>query len=67
MIVRDAEGLRYWHFEDLIDVQPFIHIQTLGLLVLRRDGKRDFIDTTFFERGEKVRELVGRRLKPSAV
>jgi hypothetical protein len=64
MIVRDGEGLRYWHFEDLADVRPYLYGQTLGLLVLRKDGKRDFVDTTFFERGERVRELIGRHLKP---
>ena len=64
MIVRDADGLRYWEFDELADVRPYLHGPTLGLLVLRKNGKRDFVDTTFFERGERVRELIGRHLKP---
>jgi hypothetical protein len=34
----------------------------VGLLITGRDGSRDFVDTLSFERGEKVRELIGRRL-----
>jgi hypothetical protein len=67
MIVRDGTGLRSWRFEDLIEVTPYLHYRTLGLLLVCRDGRRDFVDTQFFERGDKVRELVGRRLKPRAV
>jgi hypothetical protein len=63
IIVRDEQGLRSWDFDDLATVRPYIHRQTLGILIVRKNGDRDFLDTTFFERGEKVREMIGRRLK----
>lgn len=65
VIVRDGSGLRSWTFEDLADVRPFLHQQRIGLLFARRDGSREFLDTLSFERGEKVNELIGRRLKPA--
>ena len=65
VIVRDGSGLRSWSFEDLADVRPFLHQQRIGLLFARRDGSREFVDTLSFERGEKVNELIGRRLKPA--
>ena len=64
LIIRDDQGLRQWFFEDLADVRPHLHLRSIGLLVVRKDGTRDFIDTTLFDRGEKVQELIGRRLKP---
>jgi hypothetical protein len=64
VIVRDGSGLRSWSFEDLVDVRPFLHQQRIGLLFAKRDGSREFVDTLSFERGEKVNELIGRRLKP---
>jgi hypothetical protein len=67
LIVRDDSGLRQWHFDDLADVRPYMHFRTLGILVVRKNGKRDFIDTMAFERGDKVPELIGRRLKPREV
>jgi hypothetical protein len=62
MILRDASGLQTWRYEDLLHVSPFVHELTLGLLVIRRNGRREFLDTASFERGEKVRELLGRRI-----
>jgi hypothetical protein len=67
MIVRDNSGLRSWSFDDLVDVRPFLHQQRIGLLIARRDGGREFVDTLLFKRGEKVNELIGRRLKPREV
>jgi hypothetical protein len=64
MIVRDGSGLRSWSFDDLLDVRPYLHQQRIGLLILKRDGSRQFVDTLSFKRGEKVNELIGRRLKP---
>jgi hypothetical protein len=64
MIVRDASGLRSWSFDDLLDVRPYLYQQRIGLLILKRDGSRQFVDTLSFKRGEKVNELIGRRLKP---
>jgi hypothetical protein len=63
MIMRDGSGLRSWSFEQLADVRPYLHHQRIGLLITQRDGSRDFVDTLSFERGDKVRELLGRRLK----
>ena len=62
MIMRDGSGLRSWSFDQLSDVRPYLHHQRVGLLITGRDGSRDFVDTLSFERGEKVRELIGRRL-----
>jgi hypothetical protein len=65
MIMRDGSGLRSWSFDQLKDVRPYLHHQRVGLLITQRDGSRDFVDTLSFERGDKVRELIGRRLKLS--
>ena len=67
MIVRDTSGLRSWSFDDLVDVRPFLHQQRIGLLIARRDGGREFVDTLLFKRGEKVNELIVRRLKPREI
>jgi hypothetical protein len=67
VIVRDDSGLRSWTFEDLVDVRPYLHQQRIGLLLAKRDGSREFVDTLSFERGETVTELIGRRLKPREV
>ncbi len=64
MIVRDAFGLRSWSFDELADVRPFLHQQRIGLLIAKRDGSRQFVDTLSFKRGEKVNELIVRRFKP---
>jgi hypothetical protein len=62
MILRDSSGLRTWCYDELLHVSPFVHELTLGLLVIRKNGRREFLDTASFERGEKVRELLGRRI-----
>jgi hypothetical protein len=67
MIVRDGYGLRSFSFDELADVRPFLHQQRIGLLIAKRDGSRQFVDTLSFKRGEKVNELIVRRLKPRAV
>jgi hypothetical protein len=67
MIVRDGSGLRSWSFDDVADVRPFLHQQRIGLLILKHDGSRQFVDTLSFKRGEKVNELIGRRLRPREV
>lgn len=64
MIVRDGSGLRSWSYDELVDVRPYLLQQRIGLLILTRDGSRQFVDTLNFKRGEKVNELIGRRLKP---
>ena len=45
-------------------MRPYLHQQRIGLLLAKRDGSREFVDTLSFERGETVTELIGRRLKP---
>jgi hypothetical protein len=64
MIVRDCWGLRTWRWGELKEVRPFLHEQRVGLLFVRRDGSRDFVDNSFFERGERLGELIGRHLEP---
>jgi hypothetical protein len=67
VIVRDGSGLRSWSFDELVDVRPHLHQQRIGLLLAKRDGGREFVDTLSFERGETVTEVIGRRLKPREV
>jgi hypothetical protein len=66
IVVRDENGMRYWHFDDLADAKPYADQTTSGLLIVRKNGKRDFVDTTLFERGEKVRDAIGHWLKVRA-
>ncbi len=61
IVVRDARGMRCWHFDDLAEVTSYADGEVDGILLVRRNGKRDFIDTAFFERGEKVGDTIGRR------
>jgi hypothetical protein len=66
MIVRDEAGLRSWRFEELSDVLPCIQAEGEGLLLVRRDGSREFLDCLTFRRGERLAEVIGRRLpRPS--
>jgi hypothetical protein len=66
MIVRDAGGLRSWRFDELSDVLPCMHADGEGLLLVRRDGSREFLDCLTFRRGERLAEMIGRRLpRPS--
>jgi hypothetical protein len=66
IVVRDENGMRYWLFDDMSDARPYSDRTTSGLLIVRKNGKRDFVDTTLFERGEKVRDAVGHWLKVRA-
>lgn len=66
MIVRDAHGLRTWQFANLADVSPFIFEGRVGLLVVERNGRRDFVDHLLFQRGEDLREIIGRHLNQAA-
>lgn len=66
IIVRSANGLANFSFDDIADVHSLTHEPHVGLLVIRRDGKRFFIDTASFERGGEVSVLVGRRLASRA-
>ena len=64
LIIRDHEGLRTWRFTDVEEVRTYVHDHRVGLLVVRHDGRSDFIDCHTYQRGERVRELVRRRLQP---
>jgi hypothetical protein len=66
MIVRGAHGLHNFSFDEIASVHALSHEPNVGLLVIRRDGKRFFIDTGSFERGSEVSVLVGRRLAARA-
>ncbi len=64
IIVRDAWGLRSWQWGELREVRPFLHEQRAGLLFVQNDGSRDFVDPSFFVRGDRLSELIGRHLSP---
>jgi hypothetical protein len=64
MIVRDDEGLRTWRFDELVEVVPYLHRNGEGILLVRRDGSREFLDNRLFRKGEHLVEEIGRRLKP---
>ena len=64
LIVRDGWGLRSWRWAELKEVRPFVHEQRTGLLFVRRDGSRDFVEHSFFERGERLSELISRHFTP---
>ena len=66
MIVRDARGLRSWQFEDVVDVSRVIADGSAGLLVTLRSGRRDFVDTEIFERGERLWGIVRALVPPVA-
>jgi hypothetical protein len=62
LIVRGAHGLASFSFDEIANVHGLSHEPHIGLLVVRRDGKRFFIETGSFEGGGEVSVLVGRRL-----
>jgi hypothetical protein len=64
MIVRDDGGLRTWRFDELAEVVPYLHTTGEGLLIVGRDGSREFLDNRLFRRGEKVVDLIRRYLHP---
>jgi hypothetical protein len=64
LIVRDDGGLRSWSFDELAEVLPYVHTTGEGLLLVRRDGRREFLDNRLFRKGERVSEVIGRHFKP---
>jgi hypothetical protein len=64
LIVRDAWGLRSWRWGELREVRPFLHEQRPGLLFVHLDGSRDFVEHSFFERSDRLSELIRPHLKP---
>ena len=63
MIVRDESGLRSWRFDELAEVRSFLYDQRVGMLIVRHDGSRDFLDNLSFERGERLRGLIAPHIK----
>jgi hypothetical protein len=66
MIIRDAQGLRRWQFEDVTEVTRVLSEGSSGLWVVTRDGRADFVDTEVFERGERLWGIVRRRTPSGA-
>jgi hypothetical protein len=64
MIVRDDDGLRTWQFEELAEVVPYLHTTGEGLLLVGRDGSREFLDNHLFRRGEQLPGVIRRHLRP---
>jgi hypothetical protein len=64
MIVRDDDGLRTWRFEELAEVVPYLHTTGEGLLIVSRDGSREFFDNRLFSKGEQVLEVIRPYLQP---
>ena len=60
IIMRDAQGLRSWTFEDLTDSSSWIHADRIDLLLVRRDGTRIFIDCQCFHRGERLPDVISK-------
>jgi hypothetical protein len=60
IVMRDAQGLRSWTFEDLTDASSWRHADRVDLLLVRRDGTRIFIDCQGFHRGDKLPEVISR-------
>jgi hypothetical protein len=60
IIMRDAQGLRNWTFEDLTDSSSWVHADRVDLLLVRRDGTRIFIDCHGFDRGDKLPDVISR-------
>ena len=60
IIMRDAQGLRSWTFEDLTDSSSWIHADRVDLLLVRRDGTRIFIDCQGFHRGERLPDVISK-------
>jgi hypothetical protein len=66
MIVRDDDGLRSWRFDELVEVVPYLHTTGEGLLLVGRDGSREFLDNRLFRRGEQLPGVIRRHLRPQS-
>jgi hypothetical protein len=66
MIVRDDDGLRAWRFEELAEVVPYLHTTGEGLLLVGRDGSREFLDNRLFRRGDKLPDVIRPYLRSQA-
>ena len=66
IIVRDAGGLRSWRFDELSAVVPACHGPRPYIVLVERDGSRHALDYLSFQRGDALREVIGRRLRPQS-
>lgn len=64
IIVRDAWGLRSWHFDQLAEVLLWSYEHRPHLVLVERDGTRHAVDYLGFRRGEKLRDVLLARVKP---
>lgn len=64
IIVRDAWGLRSWHFDQLIEVLLWSYEHRPHLVLVERDGTRHAVDYLGFRSGEKLREVLLERVRP---
>ena len=64
IIVRDAWGLRSWHFDQLSEVLLWSYEHRPHLVLVERDGARHAVDYLGFRRGEKLRDVLLERVKP---
>jgi hypothetical protein len=63
LIVRDAWGLHSWRLDDLADVVPGIYDCRAYLDIIERNGTRHTIETIGFRRGDRIRQVIAKRLR----
>jgi hypothetical protein len=66
-IMRDGCGLRTWRFDELLEARRYLGAHRSGLLLVRRDGVREFLDVMSFHRNEHLADAIRDRLKNRAV
>ena len=66
ILMRDEQGLRSWTFEDLADSSSTHYADRIDLLLIRRDGGRVCIDCQNFHRGERLPDVIAKRLNARA-
>jgi hypothetical protein len=64
IIVRDAQGLRSWQYDEISDVRACVCQGQVGIVVVQRNGSLHFVDNLLFARGEHVSGLIRRHLQP---
>ena len=63
MIVRDHWGLRSWRFADLAEVRPYLDDRRVGLVLVAKDGSRQFLDNLAFEGGEDLVAIIDQHMR----
>ena len=66
IIVRDARGLRTWRWGELQGVVSASHGPRPYIVLVDHDGRRHALDYLSFQRGEALRDAIGRRLRLDA-